>query len=277
MSDDKLEAQLRLDAQESQREENFLSPWIEKYVPHFRQSNQGWYDYARELNRVGLAIWMATENVVVAKSTIDPACIAVRLLLRALCDFEASVILAERGIVDQADLLTRSVYEAGFWMGYLHRNGDGAATAMLKDSQASDRAALKFERKLVVLQHGENSEKVREINQAINSREKGKTQNISDLAFHSGYEEFYRKYKELSSAVAHTSLRSLHSFMKDNGDGTYDGHIVGPDEDRISPSLSNACLALCLNLRSYSEIVGSSSFDDQLQELLLRWDKIPNL
>lgn len=277
MSDDKLEAQLRLDAQESQREELFLSPWIQKYVPHFRQSNQDWYDYARELNRLGLSIARVTGDVVLGPSTLDSVCIAYRLLLRAICDFEASVILAERGIVDQADLLTRSVYEAGFWMGYLHRNGDGAATAMLKDSQASDRAALKFERKLVVLQHGENSEKVREIDKAITSQPKGRPQKIQELADHSGYKKFYTIYKDLSSSVAHTSLRSLHSFMKDNGDGTYDGHIVGPDEDRISPSLSNACLALCLNLRSYSEIVGSSSFDDQLQELLLRWDKIPNL
>lgn len=267
MSDDKLEAQ---------REENFLSPWIEKYVPHNRQSNQDWYDYARNLNRVGLAIWMATENVVAAKSIFDPACIAVRLLLRALCDFEASVILAERGIVDQADVLTRNVYEAGFWMGYLHSDGDVAVEAMRQDSLASSLGALKFDRKLAVSQHGEKAEIVRKIDKAVTSRERGKPQKIEEIASRPGYEKYYTIYKDLSSAAVHVSLKSLHPYMKDNGDGTYDGHVFGPDKDRISPSLSKACLALCLNLRSYSEIVGGSSFDNQLQELLLRWEKIPN-
>ena len=275
MTEEKLEAQAKLDAEASQRQENFLSPWMEKYALHFRQSNKEWYDYARELNRVGLAIWTATEDVVVERSTFDPLCIAVRLLLRALCDFEASVILAERGIVDQADMLTRSIYEAGFWMGFLSRNGDNAAEAMRQDSLVSILAALKFERKLAVLQQGEDAEIVREIDTAVTSREKGKPQNISELVFRSGYEDYYPSYKELSSSVAHTSLHSLHSFMKDNGNGTFDGHIIGPNEDRISPSLSNACLALCLNLRSYSEIVGGSRFDDQLNEMLLHWDSIP--
>lgn len=275
MTGEQLKAQAKLDAEASQRQENFLSPWIEKHALHFRQSNQEWYDYARELNRVGLAIWTATENVVVARSTFDPLCIAVRLLLRALCDFEASVILAERGIVDQADMLTRSIYEAGFWMGYLNRDGSNAAAAMLNDSYASRLRALRFNKKLAVSQHGGKAETVRKIDKEIACHEKGKSQNIPELALLAGYEEFYYIYKELSSAVAHTSLHSLHSFMNANGDGTFDGHIIGPSEGRISPSLSNACLALCLNLRSYSEIVGGSKFDNQLNEMLLLWDTIP--
>lgn len=276
MTEKELETQAKLDAQQSQRQDNFLSPWIEKYVSHFRQSNQEWHEFALELNRVALSIAQITGDVVVGKSTFDLESVAYRLLLRAICDFEAAVILAERGIVDQADVLARGIFEAGFWMGYLRNSSSTAAEAMLQDSFASGFAALKFERRLAVAQHGESDEIVREIDKAITSRKKGKAQNVSELAFLSGYETYYRYYKELSSSVAHTSMHSLHSYMNDNGDGTFSGHLIGPDAERISPSLSIACLALCLNLRSYSEIAGGTTLDVQLQDMLVRWDKLPN-
>jgi Family of unknown function (DUF5677) len=274
MTDEEEEVEARLQASESLRQDGFLSPWIEKFVPHFRQSNQDWSDYARDMNRCGLEIATATDDVVVGKSTHDPVCIAYRLLLRALTDFQAAVTLAERGIISEADTLTRGIYEAGFWMGYLQNDGANAANAMLQDSIASGLGALKFERKLALKAYGESSDEVREIDQAITARGRGKAQNIADLAFSSGYENYYPIYKELSSSVAHTSLHSLHSLMKDNGDGTYDGHIVGPDEAGIEPAMSKACLALCLNLRAYSELVGETELDPQLQNLLLRWDEM---
>jgi hypothetical protein len=274
MTDEDKEAQVKLQAMQSLRQDGLLSPWIDKFVPHFRESNQDWSDYARELNRCGLEIATLTGDIVVGKSTHDPVCIAYRLLLRALSGFQAAVTLAERGIIPEADILARGVYEAGFWMGYLFEDGKKAIEAMLQDSIANGLAALKFERKLAVMSHGEGSDKVRGIDQAITARGKGKSQNIRDLASASGLEKFYTIYKELSASVAHTSLQSLHALMKDNGDGTFDGHITGPDEVRIKPALSNACHALCLNLRSYSMIAGGTKLDNQLQELLKRYDNM---
>jgi Family of unknown function (DUF5677) len=279
MTDEEKEVEAMHQCSESLRQECFLSPWIEKLVPHFHQSNQDCYDYARELNRCGLKIARETGDLVLEgdKSTHAPKAIAYRLLLRSLTNFEAAIILAERGAISEADTLTRGVYEAGFWMGYLQKDGAEAANAILQDSIASELAALRFERKLAVKSHGEKSVEVRNINAtitAVTKNGKGKAQNIADLAFSSGYENYYQIYKELSSSVAHTSLQSLHSLMNDNGDGTFDGHIIGPDEDGIESATAKACLALCLNLRSYAELVRGIELFDQLQKLLVQWDEM---
>jgi hypothetical protein len=274
MTDDEKETEARHQYSESTRRECFLSPWIEKLVPQFRQSNQEWCDYARELNRCGLEIATATGDVVAQKSTLDSVCIAYRLLLRALTGFQAAVTFAERGAISEADTLTRGVYEAGFWMGYFQKDGDKAANAMLQDSATSALAALKFNRKIAVKAFGEGADKVRELDKAITANGTGKAQNIAELAFSSGYENYYPIYKELSSSVAHTSLHSLYSLMKDKGDGTVDGHIIGPDEEGIEPAITRACLALCLNLRSYAQLVGVMGLDSQLQKLLLKWDEM---
>jgi hypothetical protein len=118
MTNDEKEVEARRQAEISLRHDGLLSPLIDKFVPQFRVSNQAWNDYARQLNRCGSAIATATGNIVVGKSSHDPVCIAYRLLLRTLSGFQAAVILAERGIALEADILTRGNFEAAFWMGY---------------------------------------------------------------------------------------------------------------------------------------------------------------
>ncbi|HXJ92035.1 MAG TPA: DUF5677 domain-containing protein, partial [Terriglobia bacterium] len=49
--------------------------------------------------------------------SLDPVNISTRLFIRTMSNFQGSVLLAERGMVVEAQTLVRSCYENSFWIG----------------------------------------------------------------------------------------------------------------------------------------------------------------
>lgn len=250
----------------SMREDGFLSPWFPRLIPEYRSLDPGPFNHAEDLNRLGMAMAMENDEIIVGKSSLDPVCLGYRTFFRALSAFQGVVILAKRGMDAEADTLTRSVYETGFWLGFLAREGEVAQQAMIADEKANKRSLFRHFRGLPEA----TPEDVAALDLAVAGWNLERAAQLKDVAERGGLGRHYRFYRELSAVSAHVSLHSLHRFLKAQPDGSYNGHIFGPNPDAVYRSLWYACDAIRVNIETFRWLVGGTSRDDEFEHLLDR-------
>jgi hypothetical protein len=99
---------------------------------------------------------------------------------------------------------------------------------------------------------------------------------IEELAAKGGFDDYYLFYKMLSSGSAHPSFHSLAKHLEMNEDGTWSGHVTGPDGNGIGRALNLASQALLACLAAFngtwSAGDGASEVQDLLDEHLRRVD-----
>ncbi|PBB26129.1 MULTISPECIES: DUF5677 domain-containing protein [unclassified Mesorhizobium] len=262
------------DLARSIREDGFLSESLESALPRFREINREWVDFSKDLNRLALRFWIAHDNVVLGRTGMDPVSIACRIMLRALSNFQAAIILAERGLVAEADCLSRGLYEAGFWLGYLSEEPTEAAGAFIADEKNSQKSLLKHLRRIEEATPGVFGLDLAEIDRRISAVGPSKSQDLEELAKKAGHSLFYSTYKRLSSGSAHASLASTYAFMSKNADGTFSGHIFGPDVEGAMSSFSSACHGLILCIAGYSGVLGKTEQDADLIAAFKRYEAL---
>jgi hypothetical protein len=79
-------------------EEGFLSPVISEWIKQHRLANQGWFSLADDLNRVAMRLMPS----LIVPPEDDNVFLAVLLFLRGLSSFQGAVLLAERGMTQDA-------------------------------------------------------------------------------------------------------------------------------------------------------------------------------
>lgn len=255
----------------------FLSPYIEEAVPAFVRPHAEWFAHAEALNRAGLDAFYRRDNEVVGLSSQHPVSLSIRMTFRALSAFQAALILYRRAMVQEGDTLTRSIYETAFWLGYLHKDGPAATRALLNDERKSqkERASYYLEQ-FASGAYDPNPEieaRLREQVAELKSKIcKSDNITVKEAARRSDLYDYYETYKHLSAGSAHNSLNSLHRYLKRNPDGSYDGHIVGPDSDSLIEALPITCIGLGITLATFCTIVALDHSEDELQTLLIKTD-----
>ena len=267
---------------EAFRINGFLSPLIDEAVSAYVCQHREWFDHAEALNHAGLDAFNRRDNEVVGLTSHDPKCLAMRMIYRTLSAFQGSLILYRRGMIAEGDTLARNVYEAGFWLGFIQREGDAAVRAFLNDERKSQKSRATY-----YLDQFENGSYTRnaEIEEQLRvqvAELKSKIANSDNVsvkmaAERSGLYGYYDAYKHLSASSAHNSLNSLHRYLRSNPDGTYDGHIIGPDPDSLSEALPVLCIGLGIALAMYCTIVALDDDDAELQRLLIKTNTLPRV
>lgn len=259
------------------RTHGFLSPYIEEAVPAYIRPHYEWFAHAEALNRAGLDAFYRRENEVVGLSSHHPVSLSVRMTFRALSAFQAALILYRRAMVQEGETLTRNIYETAFWLGYLQKDGRAATRAFLNDELKSQyhRASYYIEQFASGV-YDPNPEIEAQLREQI-AELKSKITNADDLsvkevARRGDLYGYYETYKHLSAGSAHNSLNSLHHYLKRNSDGSYDGHIVGPDPDSLADALPVMCIGLGITLAMFCTIVAQGHPEDELQTLLIKTD-----
>lgn len=253
------------------REEGNLSGWLDEAKPYYRMVNESWIDYARDLNKLGQKILHATEHVTSEKSVVDAISFAYRLFLRSMGGFQAGMLLAERGLTKEADILTRSIYENGFWIGYFVADSQTACDTFMQDELASRFGRLKAYRSAAVSQEGEGSDMVRAADEVIRKALRGKQADISKIAKVAGFSAEYLRYKLFSAGAAHASVNSVYYFVKLDEQKRYSGHSYGPSAKGISPSVWSLCDALHLNLVTFEGLVKGTGHQAEVEAMLNRF------
>jgi hypothetical protein len=198
---------------------------------------------------------------------------------RALSAFQSAVILYRRGMIAEGDTLTRNVYETAFWLGFIQKDQDDACRAFLNDERKSQRDHVTY----LLEQHetgarGRDPQIEKQLKARIDELKLAISQadsvSVKEAAKRSGLYLYYGTYKHLSASSAHNSLNSLHRYLKRNPDGSYNGHIVGPDLESLIDAIPVACIGLGAALAMFCTIVATDHDEAELRALLLQIDEL---
>lgn len=261
------------------RTQGFLSPFIDEAVPAYVCQHAVWFAHAEALNRAGLSAFNRRDNEMVGLSSHHPVALAIRMAYRALSAFQGAVILYQRGMIAEGDTLTRNIYETAFWLGFIHEDQDAASRAFVNEECRSQKArATYYLEQFEAGAYPPNPEIERQLKAQITdlkskiSKDNGVS--VQEAARRSGLYGYYDAYKHLSASSAHNSLNSLHRYLSRNPDGSYNGHIVGPDPDALVDAIPVLCIGLGVALGMFCTIVAIDHDEAELRALLLHTDAL---
>lgn len=257
----------------------FLSPYVDEAVPAYTSQHRQWYDHSEALNRAGLGAYNRRDNQIVGLSSHHPKSLAMRMIYRTLSGFQGALILYRRGMIAEGDTLTRNIYEAAFWLGFLQKEGDVAVRAFVNDERVSQKSRAKYYLEQFQCGSYDRNRKIEnqlsdQIDNLSSKITNSDTVRLNEVAKRSGLNDYYDAYKYLSASSAHNSLNSLHRYLNRNTDGSYDGHLVGPDPDSLVEALPILCIGLGISLAMFGTIVPSVDDESELQSLLIKTDSL---
>lgn len=261
--------------------DGFMTPLLDVARPQSVEQNKAWFDHAKALNNEGLRTLERREEAVVGKTTHHPISIATRLMMRGMNSFQGAIRLLEYGMAVEGNVLVRGLYEIAFWLGFLYVQPEKAVGEIRDDELRSQKSRTAYYIRQVeagsLAVPDDLLENLKEMHSNHSAALKGKKQlNSEDLARSGKLSAYYETYKHLSAASAHVSLNSLHNYLKVHSDGTYDGHIWGPDPEGVAEALSLSCVGIGVSLAHYAMIVSGRGDETNLQSLLIKTDEIRN-
>lgn len=259
--------------------DGFLSERLEEARPHFTHLHNHWFDHAYSLNRAGLQAFYAREDAVVGLTSQDPISVATRLTMRAFNAFQGAIILYERGLSAEGDTLARGVFEIAFWIGLLSSDADLAVACFRNEEIKSQRGRAKFYKKQldegsIKLDAGLRAQFLRNLGELEENYDKTKNLGLEEVADKAGLTSHFDAYKHLSASSAHASLHSIHRYLKPNGDGSYDGHVWGPDTEKLDENVALACVGFGLSIALYCNMISVDNPENELKDLLVRTDEL---
>ncbi|MFZ1963588.1 MAG: DUF5677 domain-containing protein [Roseiarcus sp.] len=250
------------------RDAGFLSPGIADLVPMYRRQSPAWFDLIEGLNTLGQRQMHRGIEKAAKLSSLDPINIATRLFMRTMSNFQGSVLLAERGMVVEAQTLTRNCYENSFWIGaFLSSPTEALEAFQLDETKSQDSRADAFLR--IVDEHGDEAAQKETREQFASRREKSKKAalGLEKLAKLAGLHPSFAFYKEASASSAHPSLYSIDRYF-DKVPSGWQGFVGGPDTpENVTLALSLTCHALIGALAAFGQLIGQSDDDQKLFDL----------
>lgn len=249
-------------------QEGFLSSGMVDWTLDTRMAAASWFFLVTEINKGAMSILVGLRP----KKNSEEQLIAAALYGRAVQSFQGAIILAERGMLADANTLTRSVVETAIFIcgiacveGFLSRMASsnkahyfGMAKALVGQLEQGDEAARK------------DAEEVRLLLQSI---EEGKFK-ISDiklrnLASEVGMDPLYEfMYREISGNSAHPSLSSAERHIERDSNGNVEGLCFKPVRIGMKKTISLAITALL----GATHAIGQAFESANVQKCVENWN-----
>jgi hypothetical protein len=247
------------------RDAGFLSPRTADLVSMYRQQLPAWFDLIETLNALGQRQMHRGVEKAGKLGSLDPINISTRLFIRTMSNFQGSVLLAERGMVVEAQTLVRSCHENSFWIGAFFSSPTEALEAFqLDETKSQDSRADALLR--IVEEHGDDATRKETREQFASRRAKSKKAalGLEKLAKLAGLHPVFAFYKEVSASSAHPSLYSIERYL-DKVPGGWRGFVGGPDtKENVILALNLTCHALICALTPFGQLIGQSEDDQKL-------------
>lgn len=256
--------------EQEMRESGFLAPGIRLVTDEIRLAMSKELDLLRDLNRLAIDMAMKGAALSIGLSTMEPKVLGTLAMMRSLENYQAAVLLIERGMTVEPRILARCIYENAFCIGAAHKQPEEFALALKSDSNASKLAQAKL---LMKQQDSMDAESVSKVKEHLDAAGQGhKTLNISKIAEHAGYESFYLYYRVLSAEVMHLSADSLLRHIDIAEGNTWKGFklaFISDNELRDAVFyLSNS--AMCLIL-AFNDLLDTDEFDGEISSI---WQRV---
>lgn len=255
--------------------EGYLAPSMALICARHRRLFPNNFQLAEDFNRLAQRLYTDRTALLKGRSTHEPLCVAIQIMPRALSAYQGAILFAANGMNTEAQTLVRSVYEAAFWIGYLHEATESARNDFFSD-------AIKNEIKVReialrgFMQPAQAVETQKQIDDLKIASEKYPKQppNIRTVAERSGLTERYAEYRLLCGKAAHTSLGSIVQYVSVEEDGTYKGHIIGPDESQIPETMGFSMAAAMMTIEAFRRLTKCADFDVEFGSLLDRYSHL---
>jgi hypothetical protein len=208
-------------------EAGFLSPDVDSFIRDHRDRNASWFSLAERLNQRGQAILASVQMKITEKGAADPQLIGLLLTVRTLSNYQAIVLLAERGMIVEARTLARCCYENVYCMAALQHGRDDFVKQMVDDDSVSRRKMSNWLlQKSSRLEHagdGASDQLVQNITN-IDARSPNAVRLVLEQAAEkAGVGDLYLPYRQLSWDSAHPTVQALSRyFSADQDDGKYE-------------------------------------------------------
>jgi Family of unknown function (DUF5677) len=221
-------------------EQGFLSPEIAAWIDKHRAENRAWFSLAMNLNSVAQQELLLLE----VPSGDNKAFLAALLFVRGLTSFQAAVLLAERGMVQDARTITRSCFESVFCFGALRND----PSFLEKFEKGDVHGKKKFAKALLegssTLEAGVAEKLSQFLNDLKQSGENGAPLNMEQAAKSAGLGAVYDAYyRGLSNDAAHPSHIALKRYCAVDENNEFKGFQWGPDVKDVEEALIASCTA----------------------------------
>ncbi len=248
----------------------FLSEEIQQWVEKHRQDNSEWFSLCEEINKFSHKVMLSTEvheNVLIEL-------IAATLLVRAMSNFQGMLILAEKGMKHETEVLLRSLVERTFAMVAIDKNGQVCKVLVYNDLFRRKRLLNATHRNLLIGNISDDNQNVEaeidknieEINEEIRERVI-QEYNIKDSACDAGMTEVYDTEYKLLSGSLHVNVRDMERHLKIDESKNVKKILWGPDTEGIDFILFSGAEHMLLILTAVAHIF-SLDYDNEWESIL---------
>jgi hypothetical protein len=260
--------------------QGFLSPAIASFRTPVRQVAvyKQWFDFAEELNRLGLDMLRDHE---VPRDDNQRVTIAA-LFVRAHQSFQAALVLAEMGMLADARVVLRSAVEGAIALnavandpGFIEQLTDAhrvnqRKTARLILNNPDYRSSCSSEE---IAQMEATVQEVDAIEAATNKKLRDIT--WADVAVKNCKDLYELLYRLLSSDGTHTNINSIHRFLTFDPAGQLTGVKVGPDTSDMVTVLKAACLMFLWAADPFARAFNQDNIRDRIKADIQRFAELP--
>lgn len=248
----------------------FLDPVMDRYVSHVRIAHADSLDFAYRLNEFGNRALFA-----VGVSQDDERGLLLSTLLgRILTSFQASIIIVQRGLPLETQLLLRTVLEITFKIVAI---ADDEEVAQLFVGEGLINKRKKYEklRKMTSSDFRTQLDEMREEHQNLAAKIKDggiKALTTFDFAKRAGLENFYHSAYSLLSDAVHSTVNTLEDTLNlDQGELV--GLKYGFSDKDLDVHVFTACESLIISLKAALAAIGPDLLPEVV-ELHNEFDKI---
>jgi hypothetical protein len=230
-----------------------ISSWIERHKSNPRCRE--WFVLAGDLNH------FLQKAITMIKAPSDDSQIfnAVLLFLRGVSSFQGTILLAERGMTNDARTLVRSCFETLFYLRAVLEDPKFAEALIRDDAdrrsklanillQLPDGSGLEHEHRARLDRFLNNLEAQGIEREAIKIFEAARLAKLEPV--------YHTYYRGLSNDAAHPSVTSLNRHLKANEIGKVIGFHWGPDAADVEDTINKACTAAIYLASCAQRIVG---------------------
>ena len=234
------------------KEEGFLSTAMFEYSQQCRKRYAEWFTLCESINKFSIAF--------TSKTAYHPdnrqECLAAALFLRALSLFEGIIIVIERGMLDEAKILLRTLMEALFALRAITMHAEVAEEFYQSHLIVKRRALWKFRKSSLNLADSRGrdlTERIKELDGLIKRKRIDITTEY--LAKRAGLYDFYATaYTVLSWAVHSNVLDIAGSHMAGQSDSHIASIHLSVQTEEVEKWFMSACECMVIAMESVNDM-----------------------
>ena len=210
--------------------DGFLSKDIVEWIKKYRQAYQEWFDLSENSNRIAHS---TMHNLQVNKQNAQQV-LSATLFVRILGFYQASIILAERGMINESKVILRSMLNATFIICTIANSEEVMSEYFNDDFHHRIKSLRKIEENPHLFEKELYKEVQKEVsvllNQLLQERVESKPKEITVryLAEKANMMDFYNTVYSYFSETEHSSARDLEQYLVVNGEKEIKGIKWGP-------------------------------------------------